>query len=60
VQANAKPSFFVPRYVFCSGKALADFVLKKALTEKPAFRHPIKLATIRLQWNRKPKMMRPA
>ena len=25
------------------------FVLEKAFTEKPAFRHPIKIATIRLQ-----------
>jgi hypothetical protein len=35
------------------------FFLQKAFNQKSAFRHPIKIATIRLQWNRKPKMMRP-
>jgi hypothetical protein len=27
------------------------------LVQKPALRHPIKIATIRLQWNQKAKMM---
>jgi hypothetical protein len=30
------------------------------LGQKAAARHPIKIATIRLQWNPKPKMMPPA
>jgi hypothetical protein len=33
---------------------------KRLLSQKAAVRHPIKIATIRLQWNRKPKMMPPA
>jgi hypothetical protein len=36
----------------CSQKV---FLVRKRLP-----RHPIKIATIRLQWNRKPKMMPPA
>jgi hypothetical protein len=48
VQANAKPSYFVPQSVL---------VLEKACSEKSASRHPMKIATIRLQRNRKAKMM---
>jgi hypothetical protein len=48
VQANAKPSYFVPQSVL---------VLEKACSEKSALRHPMKIATIRLQRNRKAKMM---
>jgi hypothetical protein len=33
------------------------FVLEKACSEKSAFRYPMKIATIRLQRNRKAKMM---
>src|SRR5262249_9217824 len=33
---------------------------KSLLGQKAAARHPIKIATIRLQWNPKPKMMPPA
>jgi hypothetical protein len=32
-------------------------VVEKAFSQKAAVRHPMKVATIRLQWNRKPKMM---
>src|SRR5437879_879520 len=35
-------------------------VLKQAFSQKTAVRHPMKIATIRLRWNRKPKMMPPA
>jgi hypothetical protein len=46
------------REAFIFRAPIRFFVLQKAFTEKPAFRHPIKIATIRLQWNPKPKMMR--
>jgi len=49
VQANAKPSYFVPQSV----------LFWKRLIQKSAFRHPMKVATIRLQRNRKAKMMQP-
>jgi hypothetical protein len=48
MQADAHASFPCPGYVF---------VLDKAFSQKAAVRHPMKIATIRLQWNRKPKMM---
>jgi hypothetical protein len=32
-------------------------VLQRPSSQNPAFRHPIKVATILLQWNPKPKMI---
>src|SRR4051812_5119797 len=37
--------------------ALIRLVLERISIQKPAFGHPIKIATIHLQWNRKAKMM---
>jgi hypothetical protein len=50
MQAYAHASFL------CPGHGL---FLKRLLSQKAAARHPMKIATIRLQWNRKPKMMHP-
>src|SRR4051812_3977974 len=45
----------------CLISGLGTFLFSKRLfSQKAAARHPMKIATIRLQWNPKPKMMPPA
>jgi hypothetical protein len=48
-QTCARASFLCPN----------DFLFEQSLHQKAAARHPMKIATIRLQWNPKPKMMPP-
>jgi hypothetical protein len=38
-------------------RAPIGVVWQRPSTQSPAFRHPIKVATIPLQWNPKPKMI---